>query len=232
MVQRLSQQMMGYDRAITVFSPDGRLLQVEYAKKAVSQGAMTLGIVCTDGVLLIADRRVGDELMVVDSVRKIWEIDDHLAASFSGLTSDARVLVKKCRVYAQQHKLTYGEDIDVEGVVKFISDMEQMHTLYGGIRPFGVSFLFGGADSKGVHLFMTEPSGIYGKYKAKAIGQDAEDANKMLQRKYKEDMNLKDGVKLAVSIFKDVLGKDFSKERLEGVTIFGGKVHKIDMSKA
>ena len=223
--------MMGYDRAITVFSPDGRLLQVEYAKKAVSQGAMTLGLVCADGVVLIADRRIGEELMIVESIRKIFHIDEHLAASFSGLTSDARVLVKRCRLYAQQHRLTYGEQIDIEGIVKFISDMEQMHTLYGGIRPFGISFLFGGVDAKGKHLFMTEPSGIYGKYKAKAIGQDSDDANKILTKKYKDGMSTADGIKLAVSVFKQVLGKDFSKERLEGVTATKDKIQKIDLTK-
>ena len=127
---------MGYDRAITVFSPDGRLLQVEYAKKAVSQGAMTLGIVYKDGVLLIADRRIREKLQVSESIKKIYKIDNHILSTFSGLTSDARVLVKKCRVQAQQHKLTYGEPIDIEGLVKYISDIEQMHTLYGGIRPF------------------------------------------------------------------------------------------------
>jgi proteasome alpha subunit len=223
--------MMGYDRAITVFSPDGRLLQVEYAKQAVSKGTMTIGMVCNEGVLLLADRRVSDELIIMNSIKKVWQIDDHIAASFAGLTSDARVMVKRSRVYAQQHKLTYGEPLDVEGMVKFISDMEQMHTLYGGIRPFGVSFLFGGVDSSGNHLFMTDPSGIYGKYKAKSIGQDSEDADKLLVKKYRDDMPLKEGLKLAVSIFKQVLGKDFSKERLEGVTIFGDKVHKVDMSR-
>ena len=132
----LPQMEMGYDRAITVFSPEGRLLQVEYAKKAVSHGAMTMAIVYKDGVLLIADRRLTEKLLVAESVRKISAIDSHVLTSFSGMTMDARVLIKRCRVFAQQHKLTYGEPIDVEGVVKFISDIEQQYTQYGGIRPY------------------------------------------------------------------------------------------------
>src|SRR3990172_4031927 len=124
-MQMLPQQAMGYDRTSTVFSPDGRLLQVEYAKKAVSGGALGLGIVYKDGILLMSDRRITEKLMIAESVHKISQIDEKIAASFAGFTSDARVLVKKCRVFAQQHKLTYGESVDVEGVVKLVSDLEQ-----------------------------------------------------------------------------------------------------------
>ncbi|MBD3263041.1 archaeal proteasome endopeptidase complex subunit alpha [Candidatus Woesearchaeota archaeon] len=219
MAQILSQRAMGYDRAITVFSPDGRLLQVEYAKKAVNQGAMTLGIVYKDGVLLIADRRIREKLQISESIRKIYKLGNHLLSTFSGLTSDARVLVRKCRVFAQQHKLTYGEAIDVESLVKYLCDLEQMHTLYGGIRPFGVSFLIAGCDKKGFKLFSTEPSGIYWGFKARAIGLNSDEANKLLDKKYKDGMSKEDAVKLAIDIFKKVLGKDFSYGRLETAAV-------------
>jgi len=231
MVQLLPQQVMGYDRAITVFSPDGRLLQVEYAKKAVSQGAMTMGLVYKDGVLLIADRRIMDKLQVAESIRKINKIDNHILSTFSGLTSDARVLVKKCRVFAQQHKLTYGEPVDVEGVVKYICDTEQMHTLYGGIRPFGISFLVGGVDKKGKQLFVTEPSGIYSGYKAKAIGLNSTEANKLLEKKYKDNLSKDDAVKLAIDIFKQVLEKEFNLERLEAQAVTEKGIENIDLKK-
>lgn len=225
------EKAMGYDRAITIFSPDGRLLQVEYAKKAVSAGAMTMGVVYKDGVLLIADRRIADKLIVPESVKKISQIDDYILSTFSGFTSDARVLVKRCRVYAQQHKLTYGENIDVEGIVKYISDTEQTHTLYGGIRPFGISFLMAGVDLKGLQLFVTEPSGIYSKYLAKAIGLGSPDANKLLEKKYKDGLKKDDAIKLAIEIFKQVLDKEFSFDRLEAAVITKEGIEKVDVSK-
>lgn len=210
---------MGYDRTITVFSPDGRLLQVEYAKKAVSHGALGIGIIYKDGILLVSDRRITEKLMIAESVHKISQIDETIGASFAGYTSDARVLVKKCRVFAQQHKLTYGENTDVEGVVKFVSDMEQAYTQYGGIRPFGISFLFSGSDKKGLHLFETDPSGIYTEYKARAIGMGATEANKLLDKKYRDGMKLEDAKAIALEIFKEILEKEFSLERLEAATI-------------
>lgn len=230
MVQMLPQQVMGYDRAITVFSPDGRLLQVEYAKKAVSQGAMALGIVCKDGVLLMADRRILDKLLIPESVVKIFKIDDKIATTFSGLTSDARVLVKRCRVEAQQNKLTYGENIDVEGIVKFVSDAEQLYTQFGGARPYGISLLVGGCDKKGCHLFVTEPSGIYSKYKAKAIGAGAVDANKLLEKKYKENLTVDAAKKIAIEIFKEVLAAEYSLERLEAMKITEKGVNKLTLN--
>lgn len=227
----LPQLEMGYDRAITVFSPEGRLLQVEYAKKAVSHGAMTMGIVYKDGVLLIADRRLTEKLLVAESVKKISAIDGHVLTSFSGMTMDARVLIKRCRVFAQQHKLTYGESIDVEGVVKFISDIEQQYTQYGGIRPYGISFLLAGHDKKGMQLYETDPSGIYSQYLARAIGMGCSEANKLLDKKYKENMKLEEAQKLAVEIFKEVLDKEFSLERLESSAITPKGVEKVELAQ-
>ncbi len=218
-MQFVPNQVMGYDRAITVFSPDGRLLQVEYAKKAVSLGAMALGITGKDHVVLMADRHRTDNLLIPESVQKIFRIDRRILSTSSGLISDARVLVKKCRVRAQQHKLTYGEDIDVESLVKFVADMEQAYTQYGGIRPFGISFLIGGLEEKGPAIFLTEPSGIYFKYKAKAVGMNSQEANKLLQKNYKANMDLKASVKLAIQTFKKALGKEFSYDRLESSVI-------------
>jgi len=222
---------MGYDRAITVFSPEGRLLQVEYAKKAVSHGAMTMGIVYKDGVLLVADRRLTEKLLVAESVKKISQIDNHVLTSFSGMTMDARVLIKRCRVFAQQHKLTYGESIDVEGVVKFISDIEQQYTQYGGIRPYGISFLIAGNDKRGAQLYETDPSGIYSQYLARAIGLSCADANKLLDKKYKENMKLEEAQKLAVEIFKEVLDKEFGFERLEAAAITAKGIEKVELKE-
>src|SRR3989344_537711 len=138
-MQQLSHQAMGYDRASTMFSPDGRLLQVEYAKKTVKQGTNTLGIVCKDGVVLVADKRIVERLVVPESVEKIFQIDSHIAAAASGIVSDGRILVERSQVVAQQHRVTFGSPIDVLSIVRDICNIKQNFTQYGGARPFGVS---------------------------------------------------------------------------------------------
>lgn len=230
-MQILPQQAMGYDRTITVWSPDGRLLQVEYAKKTVGLGALTLGMVYKDGVLLVADRRIIEKLMVAESVHKISIIDDKIATTFSGFTSDARVLIKKARLFAQQYKLTYGEAPEVEEIVKYISDIEQSFTQYGGIRPFGIAFLIGGFDKKGPVLFETDPSGIYTQYLARAIGSNSTEANKLLEKKYKDNLKLEEVKKIAIDIFREILDKEFSLERLEGAAVTSAGIEEINFKE-
>jgi len=228
-MQFVPNQVMGYDRAITVFSPDGRLLQVEYAKKAVGLGALALGIVYKDGVLLMADRHRTDKLLINNSVQKIFKIENHINLTSAGFISDARVIVKRARVRAQQHKITYGEPNDVEGLVKYIADLQQAYTQYGGIRPFGVSLLISGIEPRnGPSLFLIEPSGIYFKYKAKTVGMNSDEANKILEKGYKDNMDLKKSIKLAVDAFKKALGKEFSYDRLETSIITPKGTQEID----
>lgn len=218
---------MGYDRAITVFSPDGRILQVEYAKKAVDSGSLTLGISCKDGIVLLADTKRGDRLISDNTIEKIHEIEDHLAVASAGYISDARVLIKKCRVKAQQHKLAYGEEISADALGKYLADMMQAYTQYGGIRPFGVSFLIGGINKQGPKFFVTEPSGIYFQYKAKAVGQDAADANKLLEKGYKDSIKVEDGLKLGVSTMRKVLGKEFKAESIRASVVTANGVRVL-----
>ena len=212
----MSHQMMGYDRTSTMFSPDGRLLQVEYAKKTVRQGSTAIGIVCKDGVLLVTDRRVADKLIVAESVEKLFKVDDHIGAAVSGFISDGRVLIERARVKAQQYRVTYDEPIDVQELVKEISDVKQAFSQYGGARPFGVSILFAGIDESGLKLFATEPSGIFFQYKATAIGEGEVEITAFLNEEYKEGISLDDGLKLAIKAFKKVLGKDFDISRITG----------------
>ncbi|PIY60406.1 proteasome subunit alpha, partial [Candidatus Woesearchaeota archaeon CG_4_10_14_0_8_um_filter_47_5] len=171
MMQPMPHQVMGYDRAITMFSPDGRLLQVEYAKKTVRQGSTAMGMVCKDGVLLVTDKRIVDSLVVPESVEKIFQIDYHIAATASGILSDARVLVDRAQVKAQQHRVTYDVPIDILTVVKSICDLKQICTQSGGLRPFGVSLLITGIDEQGCKLFETDPTGIFFQYRATVIGE-------------------------------------------------------------
>jgi len=223
MQEAVQHQMMGYDRASTMFSPDGRLLQVEYAKKTVKQGTPVLGMVCKDGVLLVADKRVIDKLIVVSSVEKVFQVDEHIAAAASGIMSDARILIEKAQIMAQQHRVTYDEPIEPHALVKEISNLKQAFTQYGGARPFGVSLLFAGVND-GPQLFLTDPTGIHWEYKATAIGEFEDELKEILSKNYKETMTVDEGIKLALDALKSVLGKEFNLDRIDGAFIQTGDV--------
>lgn len=186
-----------YDRAITVFSPDGRLFQVEYAMELVNRGATILGIKCPEGVVLGAEETV-EPLEESESSWKIFKIDDHIGTAIVGLSSDARVLIDQARVYAQSNRLTYDEPIDVEVVTKRICDIQQLYTQHAGVRPFGVSLIFGGVDKTGNRLFITHPSGTYKGHKAIAVGAGRETVMSILKEEYHENISFEDAVKLGV----------------------------------
>ena len=186
-----------YDRAITVFSPDGRLFQVEYAMELVNRGATILGIQCAGGVVLGSEENI-EALEDAEYSWKIFKIDEHLGAAIVGLSSDARILIDQARIYAQSNKLTYDEPIDVEVVTKRICDIQQMYTQHAGVRPFGVSIVFGGVDKVGTRVFGTHPSGTYRGYKATALGAGRETVLSILKDEYRGDLSLEEGKKLAV----------------------------------
>lgn len=232
--ETVNHQMMGYDRTSTMFSPDGRLLQVEYAKKTIRQGSTAIGMVCKEGVLLLTDKRFVNRLIVGESVEKLFQIDEHIGATISGFVSDGRILVERARIRAQQHRVTYDEPIDVLELVRSICDMKQWFTQVGGARPFGVSILFGGVDEDGSgKLFATEPSGIFFQYKAVAIGEGEIEVNSILNKEYKEGMSLNEGISLAIRALKKVLGKDFDLGRISAayVRIDDQKYKKVGVNE-
>lgn len=233
MVEPMTNQMMGYDRAITMFSPDGRLLQVEYARKMVKLGNTALGMVCNDGIVIVVDRRIVDNLIVLKSVEKIMQIDDHIGATVSGSLSDGRVLAERAQVKAQQHKVTYDTPIDTLTIVKDICDLKQICTQSGGLRPFGVSLLIGGVDNDGSKLFVTEPSGIFFQYLATAIGEGEIEVGEFLHKEYREGMSVEDGIKLGVKALYKYIGKDLSADRLDCAFIKADvkRYEKVDRDK-
>ena len=232
-MQPMQHQMMGYDRAITMFSPDGRLLQVEYAKKTVRQGSTAIGMICSDGVLLVADKRVVDTLVVPESVEKIWQIDDNIGASASGILSDARVLIDRAQLKAQQNRVTYDSEIDTLTIVKDICDLKQICTQSGGLRPFGVSILVAGIDDHTPKLFETDPIGIYFQYKATAIGEGEVEVEEILHNEYKPEITIDEGLKLSLKSLKKVLGENFNIERIDAayITIAEKKFRRLTKSK-
>ena len=219
MQQPMPHQLMGYDRAITMFSPDGRLLQVEYAKKTVRQGSTAIGMVCSDGVLFVADKRVVDSLVVPESVEKIWQIDEHIGAAASGILSDARVLIDRAQLRAQQNRVTYDSEIDTLTIVKDMCDLKQICTQSGGLRPFGVSVLVAGIDDHTPRLFETDPIGIFFQYRATAIGEGEVEVEEILHNEYKPELSIEDGLRLSLKALKKVLGENFNVERIDAAYI-------------
>ncbi|MCJ2555516.1 MAG: archaeal proteasome endopeptidase complex subunit alpha [Candidatus Thermoplasmatota archaeon] len=179
---------MAYDRAITVFSPDGRLFQVEYARVAVTRGTTTAGLKFKDGIVLMADKKIASKLMEPSSVEKIFQIDEHVGCATSGLVADARALVDFARIVAQINKVTYDERISIDLLVKKICDYKQNYTQYGGVRPFGTALLVAGVDTQGNHLFETDPSGALVSYKAGSIGSGRNTVMELFEEKFEEDM--------------------------------------------
>lgn len=217
---KLPVDRMGYDRSITMFSPDGRLLQVEYAKKTVKQGSTAIGMVCKDGVLLVADKRITTKLMVPEAIEKMFRVDDHIAATASGIISDARILIDRAQLRAQQHAVTYDSRIDILSIVKDICDIKQFCTQSAGLRPFGVSLLIAGVEEDGsMKLFLTEPYGLYFQYLAAVIGEGEMEIEPLLQKKYKPSLTIEDGLKLAIAALKEGLKKDFDPERIDAAYI-------------
>ncbi len=226
-------QMMGYDRSSTMFSPDGRLLQVEYAKKSVRQGTASIGIVCKEGVLLLADKRVVEKLVIPASIEKVFKVDEHIAATATGFLMDGRVLIERAQTLAQQNRVTYDSPIDLLILVKDIANLKQSYTQFGGARPFGVSLLFAGVNDGVPALYVTDVTGIYFEYKATAIGEYEQQLKEVLEKYYKEDMGRDQALKLALDAFKQVLDKEFDVNRLDGafVSLATGKFSRIEHSE-
>lgn len=212
----MQHQVMGYDRAATMFSPDGHLLQVEYAEKTVRLGSASIGMICNDGVVIVSDKRIRDSLMDKESASKIYEVDSHIVATAAGILSDARIVVEKAQLLAQQHRVTYESPIDVESIIKEIADLKQAYTQYGGARPFGISVMVAGVNiDNGPKLFVSDVTGNYFGYKATAIGENDEKIKEILREDYKESITVEQGVKLAFEIFKKILGKNFDINRFD-----------------
>jgi len=188
----------GYDRAITIFSPDGRLYQVEYALETVRRGNLAVGVMTKKGVVLAVEER-GRKLQSGDSVIKMFQIDDHVGAVGAGYIPDARIQVDNARVMAQSNRLIYDEPVDVEAIAKRIADLNQQYTQYAGVRPFGVSLIIAGVDdNNGPVVFLTDPTGAYAGFHAIAIGQGNDQVNEYLEKNYRDEASLDEAVTLAI----------------------------------
>ncbi len=219
--------VQAYDRGM-MFSPDGRLFQVEYAKEAVRKGATSVGIVAEDGVVLLAHKNIIEPLAVPSTIQKIFRVDSYIGATYSGLVSDGLHIVSSMRAKAQSHRMVYDETESVDTIAREISEEMQMATQYGGIRPYAISLLVGGID-RIPKLFEIEPGASYLGYKADAIGSGKKIAEDILVKNYKDGMSIEQAIDLGVSIIKKVNeGKlnegnmDISTiSKSDGFTLFG-----------
>jgi proteasome alpha subunit len=212
-------QNAGYDRAITVFSPDGRLFQVEYAREAVKRGTISLGVKSKEGIVLAVNKGIKSNIVETKSIEKIFQIDDHIGAATSGLVADARVLIERARMESQINKITYNEPIRIETLAKKICDMKQMYTQNGGVRPFGSALIIGGVTNNGCKLFETDPSGALIEYKATAIGSGGPVAMDVFEKKYKDDLTIDESIDLALDAFYEANERKINPETVEIIVI-------------
>ena len=188
-----------YDSAATMFSPDGRIYQVEYAREAVKRGTTAVGVVYTGGAVLLVDKRITSKLIEAHAVEKIFKIDRHIGVASSGLVGDARMLVARARAVAANNRVVYAEPIEVNVLVKDLSDIMQAYTQNGGVRPFGAAFLMAGVDPDGtVRLYETDPSGAVVAYKASAIGVGRAPAIEHLENEYRLPMDQDAAIRLGL----------------------------------
>jgi proteasome alpha subunit len=212
-------QQQAYDRGITIFSPDGRLYQVEYAREAVKRGTASIGVRTSDGVVLAVDKRVRSPLMERDSVEKIHKADDHIGIASAGHVADARQLIDFARRQAQVNELRYGEPIGVETLTKEVTDYIQQYTQVGGARPFGVALIIAGIADGQPRLYETDPSGTPYEWKALAVGADRGDIREYLEENYSDELDLEGGIRLALEALASVNDDQLGPEGIGVATI-------------
>ncbi|CCH60792.1 hypothetical protein TBLA_0D02920 [Henningerozyma blattae CBS 6284] len=207
-----------YDSRTTIFSPEGRLYQVEYALESISHAGTSIGIMSKDGIVLLAERKITSKLLEQDILNeKLYKLSDKITLAVAGLTADAEILINIARQFAQNYLMTYNEEIPVEILVKKLSDIKQSYTQHGGLRPFGVSFIYAGYDDiLGPQLYTSNPSGNYTGWKAISIGANTSAAQTLLQMDYKDDMNLNDAMELGLkTLSKTTDSSNLTYDRVE-----------------
>jgi len=182
----------------TMYSPDGRIYQVEYAIETVKRGTLAIGIKCNDGVIIAVEENPR-ALQVSSIAQKIFVVDKHIGVAAAGYIPDARVQVDNARFFSQSNQLTYDEPVEVETVAKHLADQCHQFTQYSGVRPYGVALIIAGVDLKGGAIYVTDPSGTYVSYAAVAIGANSDEVTDFLEKNYKPEMTLEDGAALATA---------------------------------
>jgi len=188
----------GYDMTPTMYSPDGRIYQVEYAMETVKRGTLAIGICSKDGIIIAVEEKPRT-LQTANITQKRFQVDTHIGIAAAGYIPDARIQVDGARFFSQGTKMTYDESVEVATIAKHLADQAHQFTQYGGVRPNGVSMIIAGVDQKGESIYVTDPSGTYIQFAAIAIGAGADEVNEFFEKYYNADMGLEEAASLAVA---------------------------------
>lgn len=205
--------VQAYDRGV-MFNPDGRLFQVEYAKEAVRKGATSIGMIADSAVVFVAHKNISEPLSVPTTIQKVFKIDAHIGATYSGMVADGLHIIDMARNTTQNHRLVYDDIKSVEALAKNISSYMMQPTLYGGMRPYAVSMLLGGVDTE-PRLFEIEPGASFLGYQADAIGMGKKIATEILIKEYKKNMSVEDTISLSIKILKKISEEKLTTDNLD-----------------
>eukprot|EP01113_Clastostelium_recurvatum_P035664 TRINITY_DN499_c0_g2_i1.p1 TRINITY_DN499_c0_g2~~TRINITY_DN499_c0_g2_i1.p1 ORF type:complete len:234 (-),score=68.72 TRINITY_DN499_c0_g2_i1:48-749(-) len=203
-----------YSFSLTTFSHSGKLVQIEYALHAVSQGSTALAIKAKNGIVLATEKKL-PPLIDDKSISKINLLTPHTGMVYAGMGPDSRVLLRSGRKKAEAYFRLYKDPIPVVGMVKELATIMQEFTQSGGVRPFGVSLLIAGYDEKGPQLYQVDPSGSYWAWKASAVGKDMVRAKTFLEKRYSDDMDLEDAIHTAILTLKDGFEGQMTEHNIE-----------------
>jgi proteasome alpha subunit len=225
----------GYDMTPTMYSPDGRIYQVEYAMETVKRGTLAIGVCSKEGIIMAVEEKART-LQTTDITQKIFQVDFHIGIAAAGYIPDARIQVDSARFFSQGNRMTYDESVEVGTVAKYLADQSHQFTQYSGVRPNGVSLIIAGIDQKGESIYVTDPSGTYVQFAAVAIGAGSDDVNEFLEKHYSPDMSIDDAASLAIAAInlkdeqKDGID-DIKMAKITTKTKVFEKVSKSDLQK-
>ncbi|KAG7346200.1 proteasome subunit alpha [Nitzschia inconspicua] len=232
-----------YDSSTTTFSPEGRLHQVEYAIEAINNAGTCVGILAKDGIVMASEKRITSGLLApAKTSEKTYQLCPHASCNVAGLTADANILIEQARLRAGRYAYQYQEPIPVEQLVEFVCNYKQFYTQRGGLRPFGVAFLFAGYDEQyGFQLYQSDPSGNYSGWKATVIGANNQAGKSLLKTEYKtgeeegdQIPDVDEALKLAVKVLNKTMDGTTAAAASEKMELYtmtldedGECVHKI-----